>query len=80
MEDNKQFQNEISTMKNKIRDLNDKLNDFNTSNLKLKNQKDLNDLELKNEQNKVIELKNELISAKNTTEKVKCAHNDLKKS
>jgi predicted nucleic acid-binding Zn-ribbon protein len=60
MEDNKQFQNEISTMKNKIRDLNDKLNDSNTANLKLKNQKDLNDLELKNEQNKVIELNNEL--------------------
>jgi hypothetical protein len=47
-------------MKNKIRDLNDKLNDSNTANLKLKNQKDLNDLELKNEQNKVIELNNEL--------------------
>lgn len=65
-------------MKNKIKDLNDKLNDSNTQNLKIKNSHDLNDVELKNEKLKVEELKNELSIAKKQTDKVKVAINEMK--
>jgi len=67
-------------MKNKIKDLNDKLNDTNSNNLKLKNKNDISEIEIKNERSKVSQLENDLFTYKRKIDQVKFAHNDIKKS
>jgi len=48
LEDNKNFQSEVNQMKNKIKELNDNLNDSHAQNLKYKNKIDVSEVEIKN--------------------------------